>query len=177
MVVTRDKERSERLKKLRVHGSGTTYFHDEIGINSRLDALQAAILDIKLKHLESWNNERRKIADYYKLLFKTNDLTEFITAPAELENNYHIYHQYVIRVKSRRDDLMNYLNERGFAVRVYYPLSLHLQPCFKYLNYHEGDFPESEKLSREVLALPVFPGLKASEQEELITNIADFFRV
>ena len=176
MVVTSDKDRAERLRKLRVHGSGTTYFHDEIGINSRLDALQAAILDIKLKYLEGWNNERRKIAEYYKLLFKANNLSEFIIAPVELENNYHIYHQYVIRVNSRRDDLMNYLNERGFAVRVYYPLSLHLQPCFRYLNYHEGDFPESEKLSREVLALPVFPGLKESEQEQLVENIAAFFR-
>lgn len=176
MVVTRDKDRADRLRKLRVHGSGTTYFHDEIGINSRLDALQAAILDIKLKYLEGWNNERRKIADYYKLLFKTNDLSEFITAPVELENNYHIYHQYVIRVKTKRDDLMNYLNERGFAVRVYYPLSLHLQPCFKYLGYHEGDFPQSEKLSSEALALPVFPGLKASEQEQLVEEIARFFR-
>ena len=176
MVVTRDKARAERLFKLRVHGSGTTYFHDEIGINSRLDAIQAAILDIKLKYLESWNNERRKIADYYKLLFKTNDLSGFITAPVELENNYHIYHQYVVRVKSRRDDLMNYLNEKGFAVRVYYPLSLHLQPCFKYLGYHEGDFPESEKLSREALALPVFPGLKADEQENLVRSIADFIK-
>ncbi len=177
MVVTSDRDRAERLRKLRVHGSGTTYFHDEIGINSRLDALQAAILDIKLKYLENWNNERRKIAEYYKLLFKANDLSEFIIAPVELENNYHIYHQYVVRVmNSRRDDLMNYLNEKGFGVRVYYPLSLHLQPCFRYLNYHEGDFPQSEKLSHEVLALPVFPGLKESEQEQLVEEIAKFFR-
>ena len=176
MVVTKDAARAERLKKLRVHGSGTTYYHEEIGINSRLDAVQAAILDIKLAHLESWNDQRRKIAEYYKLLFKANGLNEFITLPVECEGSWHIYHQYVIRVKDRRDDLMQFLNDRGFGVRVYYPLSLHLQPCFAYLGYHDGDFPESEKLSHEALALPVFPGLEADEQEQLVTNIATFFR-
>ena len=176
MVVARDKERSERLRRLRVHGSGTTYYHDEIGINSRLDALQEAILDIKLTRHEAWNEERRRIADYYKLLFKTNGLTEFITAPVELDGNYHIYHQYVVRVKSKRDELMKWLDGRGFGARVYYPLPLHLQPCFKYLGYKEGDFPVSEQLSREVLALPVFPGLKANEQEELVAEMAKFFR-
>ncbi|MBQ3454916.1 MAG: DegT/DnrJ/EryC1/StrS family aminotransferase, partial [Synergistaceae bacterium] len=132
--------------------------------------------DIKLKHLASWNEERRKIADYYKLLLKANDLHEFISAPVELEGNNHIYHQYVVRVKSKRDELMNYLNAEGFAVRVYYPLPLHLQPCFKYLGYKAGDFPVSERLSREVLALPVFPGLKAEEQEALISAMRKFFR-
>ena len=176
MVLSRDPERAERLRRLRVHGSGTTYYHDEIGINSRLDAIQAAILDIKLKHLASWNEERRKIADYYKLLLKANDLHEFVSAPVELEGNNHIYHQYVVRVKSKRDELMNYLNAEGFAVRVYYPLPLHLQPCFKYLGYKAGDFPVSERLSREVLALPVFPGLKAEEQEALVSAMRKFFR-
>ena len=176
MVVTCDKNRAERLRKLRVHGSGTTYYHDEVGINSRLDAIQAAILDIKLKHLEEWNEERRKIADYYRLLFKTHDVQEFITAPTELEGNYHIYHQYVVRVREKRDELMDYLNAEGFAVRVYYPLPLHLQPCFAYLGYKAGDFPVSERLSKEVLALPVFPGLTQNEQEELVAKIAKFFR-
>lgn len=176
MVVTRSKERAERLRRLRVHGSGTTYYHDEIGINSRLDALQAAILDIKLSRLESWNEERRKIADYYRLLFKTYDVQEFITAPSELAGNYHIYHQYVIRVSENRDALMEYLNAEGFAVRVYYPLPLHLQPCFSYLGYKAGDFPVSERLSREVLALPVFPGLTQDEQEALVSAMRKFFR-
>ena len=176
MVVTRDSNRAERLRRLRVHGSGTTYYHDEIGINSRLDAIQAAILDIKLSRLESWNEERRKIAEYYKLLFKANDLHEFVTAPSELAGNYHIYHQYVVRVKSKRDELMNYLNAEGFGVRVYYPLPLHLQPCFSYLGYKAGDFPVSEQLAHEVLALPVFPGLKADEQESLVAAMRKFFR-
>ena len=177
MVVAGDSKISERLKRLRVHGSGTTYFHDEVGINSRLDAIQAAVLDIKLKYLESWNEERIKIADYYKLLFKASGLREFVTPPEVLDGSRHIYHQYVVRVNSRRDDLMNFMNENGFGVRVYYPLSLHLQPCFKYLNYKEGDFPVSEKLTREVLALPVFPGLQENEQEQIVDCMKKFFRV
>ena len=175
MVVAKDPETADRLKKLRVHGSGTTYYHDEIGINSRLDALQAAILDIKLKHLEAWNEERIKIADYYKLLFKASDLHDFVTVPKVLDGNRHIYHQYVIRVNSRRDELMNYMNENGFGVRVYYPLPLHLQPCFKYLGYKIGDFPESEKLSLETIAMPMYPGLKQEEQEEVVSRIKEFF--
>ncbi len=180
MVVTKDLKTAERLKKLRVHGSGTTYYHEEVGINSRLDAIQAAILDIKLKYLEQWNEERIKIADYYKLLFKSSGLREFVTPPEVLDGNRHIYHQYVVRVHSDsnpnlRDELMNYLNENGCAVRVYYPLSLHLQPCFKYLGYKEGDFPVSEKLTREVLALPIFPGLEQKEQEEIVESMVKFF--
>lgn len=181
MVVTKDLKTAERLKKLRVHGSGTTYYHEEVGINSRLDAIQAAILDIKLKYLEQWNEERIKIADYYKLLFKSSGLREFVTPPEVLDGNRHIYHQYVVRVHSDsnpnlRDELMNYLNENGCAVRVYYPLSLHLQPCFKYLGYKEGDFPVSEKLTREVLALPIFPGLEQKEQEEIVESMIKFFK-
>ena len=103
-------------------------------------------------------------------------MQEFITAPVELGGNRHIYHQYVVRVSERRDDLMEYLNAEGFGVRVYYPLPLHLQPCFEYLGCKEGDFPVSEKLSREVLALPVFPGLTQDEQEQLVAKIAAFFR-
>lgn len=176
MVVSTNPEIAARLKKLRVHGSGTTYFHDEIGINSRLDALQAAILDIKLKHLDNWNSQRRKIADYYKLLFASHGLQDFVTPPKELEGNKHIYHQYAIRVKTKRDELMSYLEELGIPTRIYYPLSLHLQPCFKYLGYKEGDFPESEKLTREILALPIYPGLTNSEQEFIVDGIAKFFK-
>ncbi len=176
MVVTLDKERAERLRRLRVHGSGTTYYHDEIGINSRLDAVQAAILDVKLRYLDEWNEARRNIADYYRLLIKLHDLQDYLTAPAELPGNHHIYHQYVVRVSERRDELMTYLGENGFSARVYYPLPLHLQPCFEYLGYSAGDFPVSEQLSHEVLALPVFPGLLESEQDALIECVAKFFR-
>ncbi|MBQ3653181.1 MAG: DegT/DnrJ/EryC1/StrS family aminotransferase [Synergistaceae bacterium] len=176
MAVTCDKDRAERLRRLRVHGSGTTYYHDEVGINSRLDAIQAAILDVKLRHLEAWNEERRKVAEHYRLLFKAAGLHDYITPPAELDGNRHIYHQYVVRVHERRDELMSCLEERGFSVRVYYPLSLHLQPCFRYLGYKAGDFPVSEQLTREVMALPVYPGLTENEQEELVRHIKNFFR-
>ncbi len=176
MVVSKNPKISERLKSLRVHGSGKTYFHDEIGINSRLDAIQAAILDIKLKHLDDWNSQRRKIADYYKELFEANELLDFVTPPAELKGNFHIYHQYAVRVKNKRDDLMKYLEENGVPTRIYYPLSLHLQPCFKYLGYKEGDCPESEKLTREILAFPIYPGLQKSEQEFIVETIAKFFK-
>ena len=176
MAVTCDKDRAERLRRLRVHGSGTTYYHDEVGINSRLDAIQAAILDVKLRHLEAWNEERRKVAEHYRLLFKAAGLHDYITPPAELDGNRHIYHQYVVRVHERRDELMSCLEERGCSVRVYYPLSLHLQPCFRYLGYKAGDFPVSEQLTREVMALPVYPGLTENEQEELVRHIKNFFR-
>ncbi|MBQ9433613.1 MAG: DegT/DnrJ/EryC1/StrS family aminotransferase [Synergistaceae bacterium] len=175
MVVAREPETADRLRRLRVHGSGRTYYHDEIGINSRLDGLQAAILDIKLRHLDEWNEQRRKAAEYYKLLFKVEGLHEFVSVPEEMAGNVHIWHQYVVRVKERRDELMAWLEERGVSVRVYYPLSLHLQPCFRYLGYHEGDFPVSEKLTREVIALPIFPGITSEEQEELVKGIAEFF--
>ena len=175
MVVSSDKATADRLRRLRVHGSSSTYYHDEVGINSRLDAIQAAILDIKLRHLDEWNEERRKLAEYYKLLFKAEGLHEFITVPEETAGNVHIWHQYSVRVKGKRDELMAFLEEKRIQVRVYYPLPLHLQPCFAYLGYKAGDFPESEKLSREVMALPIYPGLKSEEQEELVKAVKEFF--
>ncbi|MBQ8693585.1 MAG: DegT/DnrJ/EryC1/StrS family aminotransferase [Synergistaceae bacterium] len=176
MIVTRDAKLAARLRKLRVHGEGSTYYHEEVGLNSRLDAIQAAILDVKLKYLESWNKQRRELADNYKKLFNNYNLNDFITPPSELEDNYHIYHQYVIRVKDRRDELMQYLEANNFITRVYYPLCLHMQTCFKFLNYKPGDFPTAEKLSSEVLALPIFPGLLSDEQERLVSKIKEFFK-
>ncbi|MCR5346999.1 MAG: DegT/DnrJ/EryC1/StrS family aminotransferase [Fretibacterium sp.] len=175
MMVTSSPELAARLRKLRVHGEGSTYFHEEVGLNSRLDALQAAILDVKLPHLEAWNEERRSLAAFYRLCFEKRGLTRpgGIKLPVELEDNGHIYHQYVIRTP-QRDSLMAWLEERGIAARVYYPLPLHLQPCFAFLNGRPGDCPEAEKLSREALALPIFPGLQAEEQERLADAVAEF---
>ncbi|MCR4817385.1 MAG: DegT/DnrJ/EryC1/StrS family aminotransferase [Fretibacterium sp.] len=177
MMVTSDPELAARLRKLRVHGEGSTYFHEEVGLNSRLDALQAAILDVKLPHLEEWNEERRSLASFYRLCFESRGLTGEgkLRLPVELEGNYHIYHQYVIRTPLR-DELMAWLEERKIATRVYYPLPLHLQPCFAFLGGKAGDFPESERLSREALALPVFPGLRPEEQERLADAVAEFAR-
>ncbi|MDR1874844.1 MAG: DegT/DnrJ/EryC1/StrS family aminotransferase [Synergistaceae bacterium] len=174
MVVALDPARGERLKKLRVHGAGTTYIHEEVGLNSRLDAIQAAVLDVKLRHLEEWNAERRIIADRYRMFFNMKKLEGVVKLPVELEGNHHIYHQYVIRVP-RRDELMAYLEKRGLSTRVYYPLSLHLQRCFAFLGYRPGDFPESERLSEESLALPIFGGLSPEEQERLVDAAGDFY--
>jgi dTDP-4-amino-4,6-dideoxygalactose transaminase len=177
MVATANPSVAERLRKLRVHGAGTTYLHEEVGLNSRLDAIQAAILRVKLRRLEEWNAERRVLADRYRLLFGAKGLVggEHVTLPTELVGNRHIYHQYVIRA-GRRDELMRFLEERGISVRVYYPLPLHLQKCFAFLGYEAGAFPESERLARESLALPMFNGLLAEEQERLVDAVAEFYK-
>lgn len=172
--VADDEELAARVRRLRVHGAGTTYYHDEIGINSRLDALQAAILRVRLRHLEGWNEERRIVAGRYMLLFGEKGLLDFVTPPAELSGGRHVYHQYVVRAK-RRDELQKYLAERGITTRVYYPLPLHLQHCFAYLGYKKGDFPVAEALADDVLALPMFPELLPEEQERIVSEIAGFY--
>lgn len=174
MLATNDDRLADRLRKLRVHGAGTTYFHDEVGLNSRLDSLQAAILRVRLRHLEEWNEERRVIADRYRLLFAERDLLDLVHPPVELDGNYHIYHQYAPRVQDR-DALEAFLEAEGIGCRVYYPLSLHRQKCFAFLGYGAGDCPVSEQLSRETLALPVFPELTADEQVRIADAIARFY--
>lgn len=169
-----DKDRDE-LVRLRVHGAATTYIHEEVGINSRLDALQAAILRVRLRHIETWVEERREVARRYELLFAERGLLEKVRIPTEDKGNRHSYHQYVVRAE-RRDELMQYLTEKGVTTRVYYPLSLHLQPCFAWLEYSKGSMPVSEQLTDEVLALPIFPELLMEEQERVANAIADFYR-
>lgn len=174
VAIADDEELAARIRRLRVHGAGTTYFHDEVGINSRLDALQAAILRVRLRHLEGWNEERRIVAGRYMMLFGEKGLLDFITPPAELPGGRHVYHQYVVRAKYR-DELMKYLAERGITTRVYYPLPLHLQRCFANLGYKKGDFPVAEALADDVLALPMFPELLPEEQERIVSEIAGFY--
>ncbi len=174
MVSTNDDATAGRLARLRVHGEGATYFHEEIGLNSRLDAIQAAVLRVRLRHLEECIEERRLIADRYKMLFAERELGAFVTPPAETPGNYHTYHQYVIRA-SRRDELMAFLADEGISTRIYYPLPLHLQKCFAFLGGKEGDLPESEKLAKECLALPIFPGLTMDEQTWVADSIAKFY--
>ena len=174
VAIADDEELAARIRRLRVHGAGTTYFHDEVGINSRLDALQAAILRVRLRHLEGWNEERRIVAGRYMMLFGEKGLLDFITPPAELPGGRHVYHQYVVRAK-HRDELMKYLAERGITTRVYYPLPLHLQRCFANLGYKKGDFPVAEALAEDVLALPMFPELLPEEQERIVSEIAGFY--
>lgn len=171
MMVTQDEALFEALMKLRTHGSRRTYYHEIVGYNSRLDALQAAVLRAKLPNLEAWSAARRRNAAYYDAAFA--DVAE-IGTPWVDPANTSIYNQYTIRV-SRRDELQTYLKERGIGSNVYYPLPLHLQPCFAYLGYAEGQCPEAEKAAREVLSLPVFPELATAQLDEVIAAVRGFF--
>ena len=171
MMVTQDEALFEALMKLRTHGSRRTYYHEIVGYNSRLDALQAAVLRAKLPHLEAWSAARRRNAAYYDAAFA--DVAE-IGTPWVDPANTSIYNQYTIRV-SRRDELQAYLKEHGIGSNVYYPLPLHLQPCFAYLGYAEGQCPEAEKAAREVLSLPVFPELATAQLDEVIAAVRGFF--
>lgn len=171
MIVTQDDALAERLRRLRVHGGMKTYYHDEVGYNSRLDALQAAVLRVKLPHLEAWSAARRQNAAYYDEAFA--DVPQ-VTTPFVDPKNVSIYNQYTLRVE-RRDALQAHLNGRKVGNAVYYPLPLHLQPCFAHLGYKEGVFPEAERASREVISLPVFPELSRGQQDEVIGAIRDFY--
>ena len=171
MMVTQNEELAGRLSRLRVHGGMKTYYHDEVGYNSRLDALQAAVLLAKLPHLESWSAARRRNAEYYNSAFAgSSDIKTPVIDPA----NVSIYNQYTIRA-SKRDDLQAHLKSRGIGNSVYYPLPLHLQPCFEYLGYSEGAFPESEKAAKEVISLPIYPELTNGQLDEVIEAVREFY--
>ncbi len=171
MIVTQDAAVSERLMKLRTHGSRKTYYHEEVGYNSRLDALQAAVLAAKLPHLASWSTTRREHAAYYDAAFA--DVSEVRTPFVDAANES-IYNQYTLRA-DRRDALQAHLRARGIGSYVYYPLPLHLQPCFAYLGYGEGQCPESERAAGEVLSLPVYPELTRSQLDEVIEAVREFY--
>ncbi|WP_339060560.1 DegT/DnrJ/EryC1/StrS family aminotransferase [Tepidibacillus marianensis] len=170
MIVTNNEELAEKIRVIRVHGSKPKYYHHVLGYNSRLDEMQAAILNVKFPHLNEWSELRRKNAAFYSQLLA--DIDEVIT-PYEVENSYHIYHQYTIRVKER-DQLQAYLKEQGVQTMIYYPMPLHVQPVFSDLGYKEGDFPESEQAAKEALSLPMFPELKKEQQEYIVDKIRDF---
>ena len=172
MMVTQDDAIAERLRRIRVHGGLKTYFHEEVGFNSRLDALQAEALRIKLPYLEGWSEARRKNAAYYDAAFK--DVPEIVTPFVE-PNNVTIVNQYTIRAQ-RRDELQSHLNAKKIGNSIYYPLPLHLQPCFAYLGYKPGSLPNSEAAAREVLSLPVFPELTRSQLDEVIDAVRSFYK-
>jgi dTDP-4-amino-4,6-dideoxygalactose transaminase len=183
-VSTDDEQLAASIRRLRNHGSSQRYYHEEIGWNSRLDAIQAAVLRVKLKHIDRWNARRREVAARYDSLFaatglvKPNATTVDAQAPIALLQTrpeaFHIYHQYVIHAH-RRDELRTFLGQRGVGSEIYYPVPLHLQQSFAYLGYKPGDFPESERAAQEALALPIFPELREDEQECVVAAIADFF--
>ncbi len=172
LVVTNDDALAERVRMLRVHGSKPKYYHHIVGTNSRLDALQAAILRVKLTHLDEWTRARQKIAAQYDQALSQ---LEGLAVPYKAPDRTHIYHQYTVRVSDgRRDVLQKHLKEHGISTEIYYPLPLHLQPCFGHLGYKEGQLPESERASREALSLPIFPELTEKEQEYIIAAVRDF---
>jgi dTDP-4-amino-4,6-dideoxygalactose transaminase len=175
MIVTQDDALATRLRRLRVHGGATQYIHDEVGYNSRLDALQAAVLSAKLPHLGGWSAKRRENAAYYDAAFADLRSAGMVATPFVAAENESIFNQYTIRV-ARRDELQSFLKARGVGTSVYYPLPLHLQPCFAYLGYREGQCPESERASQEVLSLPIFPELTRDQLDEVVEGVRAFFR-
>ena len=173
LVTTNNEKTYERLKTLRVHGGQKQYQHLEIGLNARLDALQAVVISTKLPYLDSWTEKRRKNADFYNQQFKDNSN---IVTPTAKSDCYHIYNQYVIRTPNR-DELKAYLTEKGIGNAIYYPLSLHQQKCFEYLGYHQGSFPESEKVAKESLAIPIYPDLTDEQKDYVTKTINSFFEL
>ncbi|MCU1298251.1 MAG: DegT/DnrJ/EryC1/StrS aminotransferase [Acidobacteriaceae bacterium] len=178
LVTTVDPEMAEHMRRLRNHGSPRRYLHEEMGWNSRLDAIQAAILRVKLPYIQKWNEQRRERAKHYDTLLAQAGLMPKGEPPIKpLQTSpqaHHVFHQYVIRAE-RRDDLRNVLTDRKIGTEIYYPIPLHLQPCFAYLGYLEGDLPVSEEAAREVLALPMFPELREDEQKWVVESIAEFY--
>ena len=172
MVVTSDEKLADSLRSLRVHGGKPKYYHPVIGGNFRLDALQAAVLRVKLPYLEAWTAKRRENAARYRNLITRADLLDWITLPQDSAG--HIYNQFNIRVP-HRDQLRDFLNERGVGTEIYYPLPLHLQECFQQLNYRPGDFPHAEAAAQESLALPIYPELTEEQQRYVVDLIQEYF--
>jgi dTDP-4-amino-4,6-dideoxygalactose transaminase len=166
---------ADALAMLRVHGSRVRYLHEAIGINSRLDALQAAVLHVKLKYLDQWTEGRRRNAERYQRLFTQAQLLDRVVLPATTPGNFHVYNQYTIRVR-QRDDLRNFLKEKGVGTEVYYPLPMHLQNCYHDLGYHKGSFAVSERAAEEVLSLPIYAELLEDQQAYVVQMIGEFYR-
>jgi dTDP-4-amino-4,6-dideoxygalactose transaminase len=173
LLTTHDAALAEKLRLLRVHGARKKYEYEMLGINSRLDALQAAILRVKLRHLEQWAAERRRNAERYRQLFHEFRLDSMIKSPVTPSSFMHVYNQFTIRVRER-DALREYLKSRWIPTEIYYPKPLHLQRAFTYLGHKPGDFPESEAAALEVLSLPIFPELTEEQQRSVVAAIADF---
>ena len=175
MVTMASEELYEQVKTLRVHGSNNKYYHKVIGGNFRLDAIQAAVVLAKLKFLDQCTEKRRSNAQTYDRLFKEKGATDSLTLPQEIIP-HHVYNQYIVRVKEKRDELRSFLGGKNIATEIYYPLPLHLQDCFASLGYKKGDFPESEKAADEIIALPIFPELTTDQLEYVAASISHFLK-
>jgi len=175
MCVTNDAHLAERLEILRVHGGKPKYYHAFIGGNFRIDELQAAVLNVKLPHLDAWSAARQRNASFYDGAFTAAGLGDALVTPAPVRSGRHIYNQYVVRARER-DALRRHLTERGVGSEIYYPVPLHLQQCFAYLEHRAGDFPEAERAARETLALPIYPELTKRQLQYVVDTIADYYR-
>jgi dTDP-4-amino-4,6-dideoxygalactose transaminase len=173
--LTNDDHLIEVARKLRIHGSGHTYYHERIGGNFRIDALQAAILRKKLAHLEEWTEQRRAVAERYTQWITDAGLAPEHVRPPQTRFGRHVYHQYVVRAQ-RRDELAAFMKQRQIGVGVYYPLPLHLQQCFADLGHRPGDFPHAEQAAAEVLALPIYPELTEAQQRAVVAGLAAFYK-
>lgn len=179
LVVCREESLARRVRHCREHGMEPRYYHHFIGGNFRLDALQAAILSVKLPYLDGWSAARRAVADFYRAEFSRRGLSDAVQLPSEPfresgVTNHHIYHQFVIRT-AHRDALREHLTRKQIGTAIYYPLGLHQQQCFAYLGYRDGDLPETESAARETLALPIYPELTREAQSYVVDSIAEFF--
>ena len=175
LVTTDDPVLAKSVARLRVHGMEPKYHHHEVGFNSRLDALQAAVLRVKLRHLDAWSEARRDVARRYDLLFQEQGKAGSVGLPKERPENHHVYNQYVIRVDaSVRDSLRTHLSAKRVGTEIYYPIPLHLQTCFAPLGYRAGDFPVSEAAAAETIALPMYPELSENSQRYVVETIAEF---
>jgi dTDP-4-amino-4,6-dideoxygalactose transaminase len=175
LLTTNDDELAARLRLLRVHGMQPKYYHQVVGINSRLDALQAAVLRVKLKYLDEWHAARQRNAARYESLFAAAGLEE-VTLPTVRPQRRHIFNQYTIRC-ARRDELLRHLQANGVGCEIYYPVPLHLQECFADLGYRTGDLPRTEQAAGQALSLPIYPELTAEMQEYVVEQIAGFYRL
>ena len=177
MLTTNDSSYAERLLMLRVHGARRKYFHDAVGVNSRLDSLQAAILRVKLSYLDQWTDARRFNSKIYREYFTQSELLSngLISLPGEIPAGFHVYNQFVIRAKNR-DSLKQYLSQNGIGSDIYYPLPLHLQPCFNFLGHRSGDMPVAELASMESLAIPIYPELSREDLQYIVQTISDFYQ-
>lgn len=175
MLVTNDEDQARRLRMLHVHGEQQKYYHDEVGINSRLDEIQAAVLRIKLPHLEEWIRGRQQKAARYQSMFAEAGLSEDVRSPFVRPDARHVYHLFVVRVGGQSEALRAHLSAHGIGNGVYYPVPLHLQKCFSYLGYRQGDLAKAEAAAAETIALPLYPELTEAQQDYVVSTIANFF--
>jgi dTDP-4-amino-4,6-dideoxygalactose transaminase len=174
MITTADAPLREKLTMLRVHGSRVRYVHELSGINSRLDAVQAAVLRVKLNHLDAWTAGRQRNAKRYERLFADAKLLERVTLPMTDKGNVHVYNQFTVRAQ-KRDELRAYLKDKGVGTEIYYPIPLHLQECYRGLGYKKGDFPVSERAAEQVMSLPIYAELTEDQQAYVVRTIAEFY--